>query len=390
MEIIIRKFIYLTLLLSLSNNAYTKCSEYLREQIASRIGINPQSLQYQLKRFEFARYEVIKQGQVERVKSLTKKYGINTLSSKRFVDVINSVILKIIETNGQSLESAEQLAQFGFELRKIYKENGLETTTAIDSFLGVAISRIESYKSSEYQRGQSSVTSYLRLLDTSNGGQLIRPNEYKKWVSSYVNKEGVYQSMLPSSHGVISFKDYRNLTANNLWPLFLKNHDIRHVHYSVSHPKVMAIILANARSKNHKRYFLLSALFEGVDTVQYTHERRLSKYFNSKGLTLEQAMMYLSRATESELNKVIDESNINYRVNSFLQNMASFKPLNPTEHNNTNRQKYLQREVDQMLEEFHRYSKEDTDVNMNGVMEYHPHPHGRDSISKAESERIRY
>jgi|GEM_PF-3694162 len=369
---------------SVSLDANANCQESLRKMVMRSLGRSTDQLSHELRRFDFVRVETIEEAKKADVLALAKKFGVNKLESNRLIDIISDVYL-VIRSKGVDLKNAEKMAQFGEQIREFYKGRSAQSVDGLDMMLALSVARLEAFKQSEYK-----VTNDHYLAKPTAEGKAIGFAEYKQWVSSYIQDIAPYKT-LKASHGVLSEFDYRNIVQHNRWPVFMKDHDIRHVHYGVGHPKAMAALFEVARSKNAKRYFLITSLFEGVDRVQYTHERALTQYFDGKGYTLQQAMLLIARAPEALLDRIASEANITSRMESSLQTMKDYKPMLGGEFNSlgAGERKY-QSEVDQMIKDFHDYTPRDTDVNMRGVLEYRPDAKVERQAEAGESDRIIY
>ena len=121
----------------------------------------------------------------------------------------------------------------------------------------------------------------------------------------------------------------------------------------MSHPKALSLIFTAARSKNEKRYFLISSLFEGVDTVQYKHEMEVTKYFRELGMGLEEAIIHLSSANSARLNEIIQLAG--YQTQVKANYLIPFTPKyggNVIKSLGKNNRRF-DKEVDQFLKEQH-------------------------------------
>ena len=178
------------------------------------------------------------------------------------------------------------------------------------------VSRLESFKISEYDK----VTSHAL---TDPGYTLVSLTEYPKFAMALATNTQPPKKY--GTGGVLSVTDYRDILANNLWLFTLQGHDLKHIHYANAHPMATASIFRSARSKNHLRFILIAALYEGVDVVQYSYETAIAKHFSEMGYSLEHGLLHLATAKQSELTAIAEKIGIDSKYGN-----ASLKDWKPS------------------------------------------------------------
>ena len=127
--------------------------------------------------------------------------------------------------------------------------------------------------------------------------------DFHKMVESYIDGTALYRN-LGSDVGFIGWPDIRHLYSNNSWGIGLRDHDLYHLHYAYGHPYYLAINFMSSRGINDRRYAMISAFWEAVDTNQTSFESKMSAYFQGKNMTPQEGMIYLARATKEMLDEV--------------------------------------------------------------------------------------
>ena len=147
----------------------------------------------------------------------------------------------------------------------------------------------------------------------------------------------LFREIDEGSLGVLDIGDIRDITSYNLWPMYLKEHDMRHIHYGLTHPMALAAMMQTTRSKNHRRYVMMGGLYEGVDRVQYTHETALNKFFGEqigasdvldikRNLDLEEAMLTLAIVADDDLVRIAKATGAEGQINGFMSDLGNWKP----------------------------------------------------------------
>lgn len=163
----------------------------------------------------------------------------------------------------------------------------------------------------------------------------MKMKDYPKYVDSYLHhiknpdapEAALYKNIDQGTLGILSIDDIRDITAYSVWPMYYKSHDIKHIHYALTHPMALAAMMGTTRSKNHLRYALMAGLYEGVDRVQYGHETALNKFFaaemstseifkSNRNMDLEEAMLTIALATEKELDDIAKKVGVELSSNS--------------------------------------------------------------------------
>lgn len=239
----------------------------------------------------------------------------------------------------------EKMAEFAKAFEAILGDQPKKVKSRIFFELARSVVLLEAFPIESYvEKGSMSYE--------SNRGGFVHVADYPAWVESYVKDEAPYA--MSGNNNLFSAQVMRDMASHNLWPVTLKPHDTRHVHYALGHPRGPAIYFMAARSMNHIRYGLLATMYEGVDNVQFAHESALARYFSRKGLDLEEAMLTIGRATQAELIQIMDGAGIS---NSIYNNFSSsWTPSYvPGRVEAGARPKGLQLELDLMIRYFDEY-----------------------------------
>ena len=386
MEGHVKQKLLLSLALSIfsAGFALADCQPALRYIIAQRLN-NFSYLERIVPNYSFLKEIVLKSEHRAAVVKEAKKLGIEIPSELQGItDMLNHVAIQLQKKDSNRTNAAENMANFGEQIRNKIGLSKVEDIASFDAALGLATLRLEGFKKSEYEIDQG----FILAQGAKNE---IRPSEYWEWVQSYISNTGKYKDSNPN-RGVIGAAEYRDITSHNHWPVYLKDHDIRHIHYALSHPKAMAVLLTSMRSTNHKRSALLSAIFEGVDHVQFGYESRLAKYMSTqRGMTLEQAMLHIAKASNGELNRIIEEAKIKEDINDVVNELNGWKPKLGGEFSELGpKEKKYELEVDEMLESFHRFSKEGSEMDRR-TLEYTQNPKSETGpITPESSDAIRF
>jgi hypothetical protein len=178
------------------------------------------------------------------------------------------------------------------------------------------VAKIESFKLSEYQ----TVTEHPMM---SEGYTLVSLKEYPAFAMTLAKNKKPPKKY--GEGGVLSAQEYRDIISTNLWLFTLEGHDLKHIHFGNAHPMAAASLFRLTRSKNPLRYTLVAGMYEGVDTIQYSWESSLARHFSNKGFTLEQAMLHLATAPQSELMEIAKNIGLDDTTYGFRE-LKNWKP----------------------------------------------------------------
>lgn len=261
---------------------------------------------------------------ISEVQNLGKKFKIPKSKRDRwktYPEAISDAFETIAEKYSKTSKKAgNEMAKFGEELREFYKNLEKRERIQIDFLVARNVIELERFEPSEFKKVSSFILEY-----NSEETHLAYP-DYEKYVKGYVKNKAPYTN-IESNAGLLTRDDIRDIQTYNLWPIYMLPHDIKHVHFGISHPLAMATVLKSARSKNHLRYVMISALFEGVENVQYFEETALCRYMaNELGMELEEAMVYLGRATEEELKKIAKKTGYQDDFFELVKDFKNYKP----------------------------------------------------------------
>lgn len=274
-----------------------------------------------------------------RVKEAIKPFGFEYNANQR--TLVKEALDKVKDRPGTALEKANIIAELGKVLKDIYKTRPLAERTLAEFNISEAVAELESFKPEEFQAAD------IHPVNNSTY-TLVSLKEYPEFAMALAKR--IAPPKRHGSGGVLSIGQYRDIVANNLWLYTLETHDLKHIHFANSHPMATANFFRSARSKNHLRFVLMAALYEAVDTVQYSHEVAISALFRNQGRYLEDAMVYLGAATQSELNSIASAIGISEN-SSFLSSLKSWVPSYPKKplENSVPHDK-LEKDIDDMIE----------------------------------------
>ena len=286
------------------------------------------------------------------LEAIVSRYGVPSLKSTKLSTAISQAFETINTSPGTKLEHSDKMAKFAVELEPFYKRLPKDTRKTVDTYLSLAVMRLEKFDESEYQETDASTF----ILNNPNPPNIIDFSQYREWTEGYVDSKPPY-STAPAG-GLLTQRDIRDMESHNMWPIYLRPHDMNHAFYALSHPRATAMIFEAARSKDSLRYVMMSAMYEGVDTVQFYQETTLARYMKkTRKLDLEDAMIHLGHCTHDELVLIANESNTLSAFQSLVQYEESFVPRKTTIYPSTTRQGIsLQSDVEHMLAEWRAYA----------------------------------
>lgn len=304
-------------LYSSSAEAATRCSirtlveESARSESSSSFYINDISGVEKIK---------LKPATITKLKKAFDKKGWE-LSATKIKEVIEGAA-EMIKGNSRnpSIERSNEMAEFGKEIMKAVKTDlNKDQTKMVTYMIGEAVMRLEAIKTSEYKTGAA--------LPVFKKKSTLHIDKFHDIVEEYVNGTAGYTDF-PQDGGFLSWPEIRGLYANNSWAIGLRDHDMYHLHYSYGHPYYLAVNLHSSRSINDRRYILISALWEAVDTFRTGLEGSIASYYKRKNMTAEEGMLDLATATEAELAAIEAEVGSHQNVGSYseLAYSAGWRP----------------------------------------------------------------
>ena len=255
---------------------------------------------------------------VQKAKDLAEKYGVEDFDGKNYVDLVDQVYRNIgTQRNFKALAGAEKMAKFGMELDELLVGVPSDVRQATWFNVGYAVNDLEGFTESELIKSSVNVDKMAGLVEL---------DQYPSYVKGYVDGKPPYTNHVGWNTGsVLQIGEYRDVVSHNLWPLWLQPHDMLHVHFAYGHPKAVAVYFKATRSKNPKRFVMMAGMYEGVDTVQYTHEAALGLYFSqTMKMGLEDSMLWIGKASDAELDRVISDAGID--ISSFVSDLDGWVP----------------------------------------------------------------
>jgi hypothetical protein len=253
----------------------------------------------------------LKPATITKLKKVFDKKGWE-LSATKIKEVIESGA-KMIKGNSRtpSIERSNEMAELGKEILKATKADlNKEQSKIVTYMIAESVMRLEAIKTSDYKTGAA--------LPVFKKKSTLHIDQFHDIVESYVEGTTGYVD-LPQDGGFLSWPEIRGLYANNSWAIGLRDHDMYHLHYSYGHPYYLAVNLHSSRSINDRRYILISALWESVDTFRTGLEGSISSYYKRKNMTAEEGMLDLGTATEAELAAIEAAVGSHENVSSYNQ-----------------------------------------------------------------------
>ncbi len=213
-----------------------------------------------------------------------------------------------------SMEHSNKMAELSRKILFLIKpELSKADYRMVNYLLAEAVLRLETMNFSEYKSPEAELAVF-------QNPSTLHIHDFNRYAESYVDGSADY-AQLPKQGGLLSWNDIRSLYANNSWIIGIAHHDMYHLHYAYGHPYYLAVNINASRSINDRRYFLISSLWESVDTFRTGLENSISKYVQSKGLSPQDGMLMLATATENEL------TNIESAMNEKVENNGQFSVL---------------------------------------------------------------
>ncbi|MEQ1723240.1 MAG: hypothetical protein ABL930_08685, partial [Pseudobdellovibrio sp.] len=249
-----------------------------------------------------------------KVKALFAREGI-TLETKNLKEALVIISDKIKDgSETPTLAKSEKLAVFGDKLLEIVKNDFTKAEfMMISYYVGESVLKMERIPLKKYKT--------VEAPDILSTNGVLNIKDFHKMVESYIDNTAAYRD-LPSDVGFIDWTDIRHLYSNNSWGIGLRHHDMYHLHYAYGHPYYVAVNFQASRGINDRRYAMISSFWESVDTNQTTFESKISKFFGDKGMSPQEGMIYLARATK-EMMKEIDKAEANSYYNETSQEVVN-------------------------------------------------------------------
>lgn len=232
----------------------------------------------------------------KKIKALFVRSGVE-LTTKKVTEAL--IILGEHIKNGSdepSLAKAEKLAKILNKFYDLAAEDFTKDQKLMFGYLvGESVLKMERLQLKKFKKTDTP--------EVFSSGGVLHIKDFHKIVESYIDGTALYRN-LSSSVGFIDWPDIRHLYSNNSWGIGLRDHDLYHLHYAYGHPYYLAINFMSSRGINDRRYTMISALWESVDTNQTMFESKMSEYFKQKNMTPQEGMIYLARATKEMLDEV--------------------------------------------------------------------------------------
>jgi hypothetical protein len=196
----------------------------------------------------------------------------------------------------------DQIKRVDMEDFVMTRNNNLENLTYLE------LSDYETYtRSLVYDLTEAKAANPLRYFPGQAEMKRINGEKFKLPLKDKNHKEikKMFSDLDEGSLGILSISEYRDIVSKNAFPMFVKRHDMRHVHYALSHPRALGTVMGATRSQNHLRFSQLGGMYEAIETVQYGFEQSIAQYFSrnidkntfmimKRNLDLEESMLTLA------------------------------------------------------------------------------------------------
>lgn len=244
-----------------------------------------------------------------KMKALFDRNGQELLTNK-LVQIIEGAAEFIRGTNHDpSIVKSDKMAKISREMQEILKPSFTKKQYMLANYLmAEAVLRLETMKLSEFKDEELPIFAQPNVLPMS---------KFNKYAESYIDGTALYAD-LAGGGGVLAWPTIRSLYANNNWIIAIKNHDMYHLHYAYGHPYYLAVNIQSSRTINDRRYYMISALWESVDTFQSGFESKIAAYYKRRNMSPQEGMLDLATAPEAqitameaELGKVSDDYSFN-------------------------------------------------------------------------------
>lgn len=299
----------------------------------------------------------------EEVQAITGK----KFTGKTFEEAIESVFEAIKKQGGEYTAQVDKMAKFAEKLNPALEKylakfpikgtkeapdlaawsarhEALDQVKAVRYKIQSKIHEIEGFKPDDFIKVDAD--DFL-ITRGNNEKQLTHMalDDYPEYVKSWVhynsdatsNGAKLFNQIDEGSLGVLSIGQIRDINSYNRWPMYLKEHDMRHIHYGLSHPMALATVFRASRSKNHMRYTMIGGMFEGVDRVQYNHETLLNKFFGrdkgakeifgiDRNVDLEEALLLLGTSSQENLERIAAKSGASGQIREFASELGDWRP----------------------------------------------------------------
>jgi hypothetical protein len=276
--------------------------------------------------YENAKYSEEHVGIINRY-LLSKNLG--RVTSKDATEVAAQIVALIEGSPYKGRRGADIVGEIAMQIYPKLPNSNKRRKMQIMSTLAESISHFESYKTSD-----SKLSNELAMV--ANDTKFLRLQDMQPYIESYIKQDnGKYWTEIPDyGQGILDFKDIRDTASHNMWVIEFKGHDIRHAHFLLGHPYATNAYFRAARSKNADRYTIMAGLFEGVDWAQYSWENRITSHFTEKGMTLEEAMLYVGIMPTSKLRELETELDLDRTDYDFGEAYREYQEFRPRHHAN--------------------------------------------------------
>lgn len=292
---------------------------------------------------KFYRDTVLNTEKLTSINQLFEELGLNFFEGKSIKDLeIHLDVQLKVKSTQDKIKTYNSIADIYFQDRIF--EN-LKEKKMLLSYVADQIYKLEKFDESDYVE-----TPFV--LTTKTNLHYIPYLQVSTWIESYVNGQGKYYDEIPTFGGkVLSFSDVRDIASHNLWIIEMQGHDVRHAHFLLGHPYAAQVYYKMSRSKNALRYTTAGALFEGVDTAQYSFEKKITSYFRTQlSLDLELGLLFVATRTSEQLENIIE--NLGIRNDSYFSTAyGAFQNWRPKKHGIYNDKNSEGHDLDQQLDQ---------------------------------------
>ena len=208
--------------------------------------------------------------------TITKKQIKAWEKRAEYIEEVKEAKFKISRAINR-LESfqVDQVKRVGVEDFVMTRNNNLENLTYLELSDYETYTRSLVYDLTE-ARPAMGFNPPQNALKRINGKDFKLPTLNK----DHKNIKKMFNDLDEGSLGILSVSEYRDIVSKNAFPMFVKRHDMRHIHYALSHPRALGTVMGATRSQNHLRFAQLGGMYEAIETVQYGFEQSIARYFS--------------------------------------------------------------------------------------------------------------
>jgi hypothetical protein len=307
----------------------------------------------------------------EYLQKIASKYVTNLTPSSDFIDILNQVYKSVKKRRIDGVKKAKLIGEFGAALDPLFEKmiarypvrgsiasprldlwkkryDAIQDVKRMKFTLAMTVQDLENFGLEDYVKVRSENFAMTSIADNRTLQTHMPLEEYPAYIESYVaGRMGLNPDLaklyndIPerAPGGILSISDIRDITSYNTWPMYLKSHDVRHIHYGLSHPFALAVMMRATRSRVPLRYTILGGLYEGVDRVQYSQETSINRFFATevggssifpnvvgRNMDLEESMLMLAYVPEAKLTELSNTISSGSQFIEYANGVRDWRP----------------------------------------------------------------